>query len=66
VQTYTSTYSVGEKVFGTMPPFQGTCAEYIKVPLDQVWHMPLCYYDTSSKKKIPLSFVQAAAMPLVG
>jgi NADPH:quinone reductase-like Zn-dependent oxidoreductase len=65
VRTYTSTYSVGDQVFGNIQPFQGRYAEYITVPFDQVWHMPLCYYDTWSKTKIPLSFAQPAAMPLV-
>ena len=33
-------YGVGCPVFGTMPPLQGTLAEYISVPLDQVCRMP--------------------------
>lgn len=45
----------GDKVFGTMPPFHGTLAEYISVPLDQICYMPKNY-----------SFAQAAALPLVG
>jgi reticulon-4-interacting protein 1, mitochondrial len=48
----------GDKVFGTMPPFQGTLAEQLSVPLDQICHMPS---NTNN-----LSFVQAAALPLVG
>ena len=48
-------FSHGDKVFGTMPPFHGTLAEYISAPLDQICHMPKNY-----------SFAQAAALPLVG
>ena len=48
-------FSTGEKVFGTMPPLQGTLAEFISVPIDQVTAMP------SS-----LKFEEAAALPLVG
>ena len=35
-----NTFQPGDAVFGTMPPLQGSLAEYISVPLDQVWHMP--------------------------
>ena len=45
----------GDKVFGNMPPLEGTLAEYISVPLDQIWHMPN-----------NVNYVQAAALPLVG
>jgi NADPH:quinone reductase-like Zn-dependent oxidoreductase len=38
-----------------MPPLQGSLAEYICVPVDQVCYMPRNY-----------SFAQAAALPLVG
>jgi len=48
-------FASGSKVFGTMPPFQGTLAEYISVPIDQMWHMPNS-----------CSFEQASALPLVG
>ena len=48
-------FTNGEKVFGTMPPMQGTLAEFICVPIDQVATMP------SS-----LKFEEAAALPLVG
>jgi reticulon-4-interacting protein 1, mitochondrial len=47
--------SVGDNVFGIMPPFGGTLAEYISVPLHQICRMPH-----------NLSFVEAAALPLVG
>jgi NADPH:quinone reductase-like Zn-dependent oxidoreductase len=50
-----SLYKTGDAVYGTMPPLQGTLCEYICAPLHQVSHKP-----TS------LSFVQAAALPLVG
>lgn len=50
-----SGFRYGDKVFGNMPPLQGTLAEYISVPLDQICHMP---------KNI--NFIQAAALPLVG
>ncbi|CAB9527723.1 furan-3-one reductase [Seminavis robusta] len=45
----------GDKVFGNMPPLEGTLAEYISVPLDQICHTP------TTK-----TFVEAAALPLVG
>ena len=45
----------GDKVYGTMPPLQGTLAEYISVPLDQISIMPT-----------NLKFEEAAALPLVG
>jgi NADPH:quinone reductase-like Zn-dependent oxidoreductase len=48
-------FSDGAKVFGTMPPFQGTLAEYISVPVDQICVMPE-----------NLKFEEAAALPLVG
>jgi reticulon-4-interacting protein 1, mitochondrial len=48
-------FRLGDKVFGNMPPLQGTLAEYISVPLDQICHMPS-----------NVSFIQAAALPLVG
>lgn len=50
-----SPYQVGDRVFGTMPPFGGTLAEYVCAPLDQVAPMPAA-----------LSYEQAAALPLVG
>jgi NADPH:quinone reductase-like Zn-dependent oxidoreductase len=50
-----SGFAVDDKVFGTTPPFVGTLAEYISVPVDQVCHMPSNY-----------TFEQAAALPLVG
>jgi len=48
-------FAVGEKVFGTVQPFQGTLAEYVRVPVHQLCYMPRRY-----------SFAQAAALPLVG
>ena len=48
-------FQQGDRVFGNMPPLEGTLAEYISVPLDQVCFMPDKY-----------SFAQAAALPLVG
>jgi reticulon-4-interacting protein 1, mitochondrial len=48
-------FSEGDKVFGTMPPFHGSLAEYISVPIDQLCYMPANF-----------SFEQAAALPLVG
>jgi NADPH:quinone reductase-like Zn-dependent oxidoreductase len=48
-------FSFGDKVFGTMPPLQGTLAEYISVPIDQISSMPK-----------NLKFEEAAALPLVG
>ena len=48
-------FSNGDKVFGTMPPLQGSLAEYISVPLDQICAMPRNF-----------TFLEAAALPLVG
>lgn len=48
-------FQPGDRVFGTMPPFGGTLAEYICAPVDQVCYMPST-----------LTMVQAAALPLVG
>jgi NADPH:quinone reductase-like Zn-dependent oxidoreductase len=57
-----SSFAVGTAVFGTMPPLQGTLAEYIAVPLDQVWEMPV----KSATTPTSADFVNAAALPLVG
>jgi reticulon-4-interacting protein 1, mitochondrial len=48
-------FSQGDCVFGCMPPWHGTLAEYISAPTHQVAYMPRNY-----------SFAQAAALPLVG
>jgi NADPH:quinone reductase-like Zn-dependent oxidoreductase len=48
-------FPIGTRVFGTMPPLQGSCAEYIQVPLHQVAKSPQQW-----------SMEEAAAMPLVG
>jgi NADPH:quinone reductase-like Zn-dependent oxidoreductase len=50
-----SSFQPGDKVFGCMPPLQGSLAEYICVPTDQICYMPRNY-----------TFAQAAALPLVG
>lgn len=55
VQSSTDAYKPGDRVFGTIPPFGGSVAEYVSAPLDQVAHM-------SSK----MTFEQAGALPLVG
>jgi NADPH:quinone reductase-like Zn-dependent oxidoreductase len=47
-------YQPGDKVYGTMPPFAGSLAEFVSAPLDQVCHMPKNF-----------SFEEAAATPLV-
>jgi NADPH:quinone reductase-like Zn-dependent oxidoreductase len=47
-------YQPGDKVYGTMPPFAGSLAEFVSAPLDQVCHMPENF-----------SFEEAAATPLV-
>ncbi|GAX11814.1 hypothetical protein FisN_7Lh202 [Fistulifera solaris] len=57
-----SSFALGAAVFGTMPPLQGTLAEYIAVPLDQVWEMPV----SSATSPTSIDFVNAAALPLVG
>ncbi len=48
-------FQPGDEVFGTMPPFQGTLAEFIAAPLHQV------HYKSQQH-----SFAEAAALPLVG
>lgn len=45
----------GDPVFGTVPPLAGSLSEYILAPLDQI-----------ARKPASLSFVEAAALPLVG
>ena len=38
-------------VFGTVPPFHRTLAEYIIVPIDQILsHMPLYYYNNENNE----------------
>jgi NADPH:quinone reductase-like Zn-dependent oxidoreductase len=51
----TGDLAVGDAVFGIMPPFGGTLAEYISVPVHQLCRMPT-----------NLTFPEAAALPLVG
>jgi len=48
-------YTHGTFVYGAMPPLNGSCAEYIQVPLHQI-----------AKAKPSWSMEEAAAMPLVG
>ena len=48
-------YQNGDQVYGTMPPFGGTLAEYITAPLHQI-----------SLKPTSLTHQEAAALPLVG
>ena len=50
-----SEYSVGDEVFGVMPPFRGSYAEVIKVPIDSIYHKPQ-----------NISFSEASCIPLVG
>ena len=45
----------GTRVFGTMPPLQGTCADYICAPIHQI-----------AKASDRLSMEECAALPLVG
>jgi NADPH:quinone reductase-like Zn-dependent oxidoreductase len=45
----------GTRVFGTMPPFGGSCADYICAPIHQIAKASDC-----------LSFEECAALPLVG
>lgn len=70
--TSSGVYQIGDHVFGTMPPFHGSLAEYIVAPMDQISHMPKCYSkpqqgESTTKRmtKYPLSFIQASSMPLV-
>ena len=50
-----SGFRCGDKVFGTVPPFQGAFAELVRVPSDQIWFMPE-----------NVSFAEASVLPLVG
>lgn len=50
-----NTWRKGDKVFGTVPPFVGTFAEYTVVPVDQIQRMPS-----------NLEFEDAACVPLGG
>lgn len=50
-----SGFSVGDRVFGTVPPLGGTFAEVIRVPTDSLARMPE-----------NLDFAQACVIPLVG
>ncbi len=45
----------GDKVFGTIPPFVGSFAEYVRAPTDFIAHVPT-----------NVSMAQAAVLPLVG
>ena len=48
-------FTVGEHVFGTIPPFCGSFAEYVRAPTDFI-----------SRKPSNMSFAEACALPLVG
>ena len=48
-------YTVGDAVFGTIPPFCGSFAEYVRAPTDFINHKPN-----------NMSFAEACAVPLVG
>ncbi|CAF3293166.1 unnamed protein product [Rotaria socialis] len=47
-------YAPGDAVFGTIPPFCGSFAEYVRAPTDFISHKPR-----------NVSFVEASALPLV-
>lgn len=47
-------YKKGDEIFGTIPPFSGSLAEFVRVPTDFINHKPK-----------NLSFSQACAIPLV-
>ena len=48
-------YTIGDAVFGTIPPFYGSFAEYVRAPTDFI-----------SRKPHNMSFAEACALPLVG
>jgi NADPH:quinone reductase-like Zn-dependent oxidoreductase len=48
-------YTAGDAVFGTIPPFCGSFAEYVRAPTDFISHKPN-----------NMSFAEACALPLVG
>ena len=48
-------FEVGTRVFGTMPPLKGSCAEYISVPSHHLAKAPIC-----------ITSEECAALPLVG
>jgi len=48
-------FEIGTRVYGTMPPLQGSCGEYVSVPVHQIAEAPQS-----------LSLEECAALPLVG
>jgi reticulon-4-interacting protein 1, mitochondrial len=59
----------GDAVFGCLPPLQGTLAEYISAPTHQVAYLPTrtsTNNNNNNNNEIMNSFIQAAALPLVG
>lgn len=59
----------GTLVYGTMPPFQGSFADYVRVPLHQVARAPskIARGDAAgSKNEQPLTVEEVASLPLVG
>ena len=50
-----SGFSAGDEVFGTIPPFVGSCADFVLAPSDSIAHKPRNF-----------SHVEAAVVPLVG
>lgn len=59
-------FTKGDKVFGDMPPLQGSLAEYVSVPKHQVSLMPKTQRLGDADDPASDPFVQAAALPLVG
>jgi reticulon-4-interacting protein 1, mitochondrial len=57
-------FTPGDCVYGCMPPFHGTLAEYISVPTHQVAYMN--HSNINATFNSSNSFIQAAALPLVG
>ena len=55
-------FQKGDKVFGCMPPFQGTLAELISVPIDQICLAP----SNNNNNNDNNSMAKVAALPLVG
>jgi reticulon-4-interacting protein 1, mitochondrial len=54
-------FQIGDKVFGTLPPFVGTLSEYVMAPIDQIYYMPsnLSYEETASLPLVGLTALQA-------
>jgi NADPH:quinone reductase-like Zn-dependent oxidoreductase len=56
----------GTIVYGTMPPLQGSYAEYVQVPLHQIARAPISNNNNKNNNKASLTMEEIASLPLVG